>query len=91
MAHFARNADGDEVYFVHQGTGRFETDYGTLPYEPGDYVVIPTSTTYRVVPEMGDPLRLLVVEAAGHVGPPSRYLSKRGQFLEHWWQGCSRR
>lgn len=32
MPHFVRDADGDEVYFVHQGRGRFETDYGTLSY-----------------------------------------------------------
>ena len=49
MVHFIRNADGDEVYFVHQGTGKFETDYGTLPYEPGDYVVIPKGTREALV------------------------------------------
>ena len=27
--------------------------------------------------------RLLVLEATGHIGPPKRYLSKAGQFLEH--------
>src|SRR5206468_4912924 len=46
MPYFVRNADGDEVQFVHSGRGRFETDYGTLSYEPGDYVVIPKGTTY---------------------------------------------
>ena len=60
MAHFVRNADGDEVYFVHQGTGRFETDYGTLPYEPGDYVVIPKGTTYRTHVDAGPSLFLLI-------------------------------
>ena len=35
MTHFVRNADGDEMIFVHQGQGRLETDYGLLPYEPG--------------------------------------------------------
>src|SRR2546428_1452201 len=34
MSYFVRNADGDEVYFVHRGNGRFETDYGILPFEP---------------------------------------------------------
>lgn len=60
MVHFVRNADGDEVYFVHQGTGRFETDYGTLPYEPGDYVVIPKGTTYRTHVDAGPSLFLLI-------------------------------
>src|SRR5919201_1241041 len=35
MPYFVRNADGDELYFIHAGRGTFETDYGTLPYEPG--------------------------------------------------------
>jgi homogentisate 1,2-dioxygenase len=48
MPYFVRNADGDEVHFVHRGRGRFETDYGVLSYEPGDYVVIPKATTYRI-------------------------------------------
>jgi homogentisate 1,2-dioxygenase len=78
-----RNATGDEVLYVEAGDGRVETAFGTLVVGEGDYVVLPTSTTYRVVPQGPDPLRLLVIEAFGHVGPPKRYLSPRGQFLEH--------
>ncbi|MFZ0323433.1 MAG: homogentisate 1,2-dioxygenase [Actinomycetes bacterium] len=78
-----RNAVGDEVLYVESGHGSIETVFGVLEATPGDYVVLPTSTTYRVVPAVTDPLRLLVVEASGHVGPPARYLSKQGQFLEH--------
>src|SRR5262245_17373411 len=44
---YFRNADGDLLYFVHKGEGYFETDFGTLRFEPGDYVVIPRATTYR--------------------------------------------
>ena len=78
-----RNGIGDEVLYVESGSGVVETIFGALPAASGDYVVLPTSTTYRVVPDVGEPLRLLVVEARGHIGPPARYLSKRGQFLEH--------
>ena len=28
MSHFFRNADGDELLFVHHGSGRLETDFG---------------------------------------------------------------
>src|SRR5713101_7758085 len=31
------NADGDEIYFIHKGTGTCETEFGPIPYEPGDY------------------------------------------------------
>lgn len=51
MKVFARNADGDEVRFIHAGKGRLETDYGDLDYRTGDYLVIPKGTTYRFVPE----------------------------------------
>lgn len=71
MPHFVRNADGDEVYFVHQGTGRFETDYGTLSYEPGDYVVIPKDTTYRIHVDVG-PSLFLIVETPEPITVPDR-------------------
>jgi homogentisate 1,2-dioxygenase len=73
MPHFLRNADGDEIQFVHRGHGRFETDYGLLPYEPGDYVVIPKGTTYRIVPEDGESV-FLIVETADPVRLPGRGL-----------------
>jgi homogentisate 1,2-dioxygenase len=76
-----RNAAGDELLYVQTGTAVIETIYGALEVGDGDYVVIPTSCTYRVVP--GDDLRLLILEATGHIGPPKRYLSAKGQFLEH--------
>ncbi|HET8970903.1 MAG TPA: cupin domain-containing protein [Candidatus Nanopelagicales bacterium] len=77
-----RNAVGDEVLYVESGSGRVETGYGVLEVSAGDYVVLPTSTTHRVVPG-AEPLRLLGIEATGHIGPPRRYLSAKGQFLEH--------
>jgi homogentisate 1,2-dioxygenase len=78
-----RNAVGDECVYVESGRGRLESVFGVLPVGPGDYVVIPTSTTHRWVPEGDEPLRCLTVEAGGHIRPPKRYLSERGQFLEH--------
>ncbi|WP_086662987.1 homogentisate 1,2-dioxygenase [Lentzea kentuckyensis] len=76
-----RNAFGDELLYVQGGSGVIETIYGALEVGDGDYVVIPTSCTYRVVPS--SPMSLLVLEATGHIGPPRRYLSAKGQFLEH--------
>ncbi|SMC97170.1 homogentisate 1,2-dioxygenase [Kibdelosporangium aridum] len=76
-----RNAAGDELLYIQTGTAVIETIYGALTVGDGDYVVIPTSCTYRVVP--GEDLRMLILEATGHIGPPKRYLSAKGQFLEH--------
>jgi homogentisate 1,2-dioxygenase len=78
---FYRNGEGDEVLFVHEGSGTVETIFGDLPYKPGDYVVIPRGTTYRVVPE-GEQ-RYLVFETPGLITIPKRYRNEHGQLMEH--------
>jgi homogentisate 1,2-dioxygenase len=76
-----RNAAGDECVYVESGRAVVETVFGCMAVAAGDYVVIPRATTHRwVVTE--PPVRALVLEAAGHVRPPARYLSAAGQFLE---------
>ena len=77
-----RNAIGDECVYVESGSARIESMFGVLEVGAGDYVIVPTSVIYRIVPTGGE-LRTLVIEATGHIGPPKRYLSVRGQFLEH--------
>ncbi len=73
---------GDECYFVQRGRGTCESVFGALRVEEGDYLVIPASTTYRLVPDGQTPLSCLVLEARGHIELPDRYLSARGQLLE---------
>ena len=77
-----RNATGDELLYIEEGRARLESVFGSLTATAGDYMVIPRATTYRLVPNDG-PVRMLIVEASGHVHPPRRYLSSEGQFLEH--------
>jgi homogentisate 1,2-dioxygenase len=77
-----RNAIGDECVYVESGTARVESTFGALEVASGDYALIPTSVIHRIVPT-SDLVRLLTIEATGHIGPPKRYLSVRGQFLEH--------
>jgi homogentisate 1,2-dioxygenase len=78
-----RNAVGDECLYVESGAARVESPFGALGLAAGDYVIIPTSVIHRIVPVGPEPVRLLAIEATGHIGPPKRYLSVRGQFLEH--------
>jgi homogentisate 1,2-dioxygenase len=78
-----RNAIGDEVVYLRQGSARLDSVFGSLECHAGDYVVVPTSTTHRWIVEEGEPVHALILEARGHVGPPDRYLSATGQFLEH--------
>ncbi len=76
-----RNAIGDELVYVEDGHGTVETMFGALPYRQGDYVLIPRNTIHRWVPAAIT--RAYITEANSHIGPPRRYLSKYGQFLEH--------
>ena len=72
MPYLFRNADADELLFVHAGAGRVETDFGPLAYREGDYLLIPRGTAHRLVPS--GPTRLLCIETAGEVGVPERGL-----------------
>ena len=80
MDYHFRNADADEVLFVHEGGGRIETDFGPLHYEQGDYLVIPRGTVYRLLPHQ--PSRFLVIESVGEVGIPERGLLGRHALFD---------
>jgi homogentisate 1,2-dioxygenase len=75
-----RNATADEVLFIHHGQGTLHTMFGPLPFKPYDYVVIPRCTTYLIEFDAGDQPDLLIIEAAGNVGIPERYLNADGQL-----------
>lgn len=82
MEYFYRNADGDELLFVHEGAGELQTVFGTLSYQQGDYLVIPIGTTYRIIPS-SEKSRFLVIESENEIVPPKRYRNEHGQLLEH--------
>ena len=63
MDQLARNADGDELLFIHQGSGDLFCDYGHLEVHEGDYIVIPRCTSWRM--ESGAPMQMLLIEATG--------------------------
>ena len=83
MDYWYKFAHGDDIIFVHEGTGTLETQFGLLNYRPGDYLVIPTGVLWRLLPAKGVSQRMLFIESYGHVIPPKRYLNNYGQFLEH--------
>jgi homogentisate 1,2-dioxygenase len=77
-----RNAAGDEVVFVAEGEAVLESVFGRLEVGPGDYVVVPASTTHRWLLDGKGPVRMLVLEATGHITIPARYLTATGQLRE---------
>lgn len=80
--YFFKNADADEVVFIHEGSGRLRTMYGMLNFAYGDYLVIPRGTTYQFDFD-GESNRLLIVESNGPITTPKRYRNNFGQLLEH--------
>lgn len=61
MRLLARNSDGDELVFIHQGGGALLCDYGRLPFTEGDYLMLPRGTMWRL--EVDQPVTALLIEA----------------------------
>src|ERR1051325_2126620 len=80
--YFYKNADADELIFVHEGSGVLKSMYGELPFGYADYLIIPRGTIYQI--HFNDENnRLLIVESFTPIRFPKKYLSKYGQLLEH--------
>ncbi|NBP71379.1 MAG: homogentisate 1,2-dioxygenase, partial [Cytophagia bacterium] len=82
MDYFYKNAEGDEVIYIHDGKGVLISQFGKLEIRQGDYVVIPRTVIYKLEFEEG-PLRLLIIESASPIETPNRYRNELGQLLEH--------
>ena len=80
--YFFKNADADEIIFVHEGSGVVKTCYGQLSFGYGDYIVLPRGTIYQIH-FTDEKNRLLIVESFHPVRYPKRYMSKYGQLMEH--------
>ncbi len=80
--YFYKNADADELIFVHQGSGTLKTMYGNLTFDYGDYIVIPRGTIYQIDFETREN-RFLYIESFSPILTPNGYRNYFGQFLEH--------
>ncbi|MCG8331608.1 MAG: homogentisate 1,2-dioxygenase [Chitinophagales bacterium] len=80
--YFFKNADADEMIFIHQGAGTLKTMYGSVEFEYGDYLVIPRGTIYQI-DFKSEENRLLYVESFSPILTPKRYRNYFGQMLEH--------
>jgi homogentisate 1,2-dioxygenase len=80
--YFYKNADADEMIFVHEGSGVLKTQYGNLAFGYGDYLVIPRGSIYQVEFATAQN-RLFIVESFSPIRYPKKYMSKLGQLMEH--------
>ena len=80
--YFYKNADADELIFVHVGSGTLKSMYGQIDFHYGDYLVIPRGTVYQIDFD-GKDNRLLYVESFSPILTPKKYRNDFGQLLEH--------
>jgi len=80
VPYYFRNADADEIHFVHEGGGTLETDFGPLKYGRGDYLVIPRGTVYRFVPATAT--KLFLIESMSEVRLPERGMLGQHAFFD---------
>ncbi|MBT8264196.1 MAG: homogentisate 1,2-dioxygenase, partial [Muriicola sp.] len=80
--YFYKNADADELLFVHKGSGTLKTLLGEIPFEYGDYILIPRGMIYQIEFDTEEN-RLLINESYDPIYTPKRYRNWFGQHLEH--------
>ena len=80
--YYYKNADCDELIFVHKGSGKLRTLLGNIEFGYGDYLMIPRGMIYQI--EFNDENnRLFIVESSSPMYTPKRYRNWFGQLLEH--------
>ncbi|MCC6690913.1 MAG: homogentisate 1,2-dioxygenase, partial [Bacteroidia bacterium] len=80
--YFYKNADADEMLFIHKGSGKLKTFLGTIPFEYGDYLIIPRGMIWQIEFDTTDN-RLFFLESFSPIYTPKRYKNPFGQLLEH--------
>ncbi len=80
--YFYKNADADELLFIHLGSGKIETMFGEINFSYGDYIVIPRGTVYKISFNTSEN-RILYMESTDPIFTPKRYRNEFGQLLEH--------
>ena len=81
-SYFYKNADADELLFIHRGSGQLRTQLGNIRFEYGDYLIIPRGIIYQIEFDSEDN-RLLIAESFHPIYTPKRYRNWFGQLLEH--------
>ncbi|HEX9151891.1 MAG TPA: homogentisate 1,2-dioxygenase, partial [Flavobacterium sp.] len=80
--YFYKNADADEMIFIHKGKGKLRTMMGNISFKYGDYLIIPRGIIYQIDFDTLEN-RLFYVESFAPFYTPKRYKNESGQHLEH--------
>src|SRR5919106_15566 len=94
-----RNATGDEIVYLREGSARLDSVFGSLQCRAGDYVVIPTGTTHRWIVEGDGPVEGAADGGGGAADEPVDVLVRQRDGLTRYryahhpfdvvgWDGC---
>jgi len=81
-SYFYKNANADEVLFIHKGSGTLRTMFGNICFEYGDYLIIPRGIIYQINFDSSEN-KILITESSSPIYTPKRYRNWFGQLLEH--------
>ena len=81
MESLYRNGCADEILFIHEGKGIFQSNFGNIELKPGDYLVVPRGIIWKI--DIQKTIKMLVIESIAPIETPDKYRNKFGQLLEH--------
>lgn len=79
---FYRNSYSHEIVFIHHGDGEMLSEYGRLPFEQWDYIVIPKGTTYQLKFKNYKTAKVLIIESSTPFDIPKHFRNEYGQLTE---------
>ena len=81
MESLFKNGCADEIIFIHNGSGKFKSNFGNMNISSGDYLVIPKGVIWKI--DIIKEIRALIIECKNPIETPKRYRNNFGQLLEH--------
>jgi len=80
MGELVRNIDGDDLLFIHAGSGSLHCDFGHMTFRDGDYIVLPRGTMWRIEPSSRCSILLIEATDSAYRLPDRGMLGEHAQF-----------
>lgn len=74
------NADGDDLFYIHEGSGVLRSPLGDLRFTAQDYVFVPHGLAHRLIPDKGVAQYWLAIECKGGLHLPRQWRNDVGQL-----------
>lgn len=74
------NGEGDDLYFIFEGSGILRSALGDVRFEANDYVCVPKGVVHRFIPDEGVSQYWLSMECFGGLALLSQWRNETGQL-----------